>query len=409
MNICVVGLNHRKTPVEIRERLAISEKDLARALDAFPSSDPGLERVVLSTCNRVEVYLASEVDVDAVGVVSNFLHAFHGVDPSRFKEHLYVYEGTEAARHLFRVAGGLDSMVVGETQVLGQVKRAYLLAQERQATAKGLNKLFQYAFHVAKSVHSETSLASCHVSVSTVAASLAEKVFQDLSSRTALVIGAGETGQFTLEAFQARGVRRFMVANRTIERAEQAAKELEGQVVPLDRIGEALPRADIVISCVSREGATLTSPMLRAALATRKQPILVIDLSVPRSVDPASGQIEDIFLYNIDDLQTIATDNMGRHEKEVSRGEEIVERETRKFMSRVGLADIDRIVRELRAHFEAAAEEELRNMPAERRQEAEQAIRRLINKLLHGPLSALQDGQESQVSADLIRKLFRLR
>lgn len=406
MKISIVGLNHKRTPVEIREKLAIAEKDLGRALGTLAAP---VERVVLSTCNRVELSFASDQDFDPIGLASSFLSAYHGVDPAAFHPHLYAHDGAQAVRHLFRVASGLDSMVVGETQILGQVKRAYLTAHEAGHTAKALNKLYQHAFYVAKAVHSETSLASCQVSVSSVAASLAEKIFQDLSQRCTLVVGAGETGKFTLEAFQQRGVQRFLVANRTVERAERAARDLQAKVVPLDSIGEVLAQADIVISCVSREGYTLGPDLLGRALAARRQPLLIIDISVPRSVDPAAGRLEDLFLYNVDDLETIATDNMARRESEVLRSEAIIERETEKFMTRLNFVKSEEVIRALRARYEALAEEELKALPEAERKKIEPAIRRLINKLLHQPVSALQNGEDSPISADIVRRIFGLK
>jgi glutamyl-tRNA reductase len=397
MRFSIVGLNHKQTPVEIREKLAFAESELPQALPQFGS---GPERVLVSTCNRVEVYFASDTDYDAQTLAVDFFKRARGVEPP----HLYRHDGADAVRHLFRVACGLDSMVVGETQVLGQVKRAYSIAQESGHTSKGLNKLFQYAFYVAKAIRTETSLAACHVSVSSVAASLAEKIFQDLSSRTALVVGAGETGQFTLEAFQQRGVQRFWVANRTVSRAEEAAKDLRATVLPLDRLAEAVPDADIVISCISTGEYLLTPAILKRCIEKRRQPILLIDLSVPRSIDPAIGQLEDMFLYNVDDLETIATDNLARREREVQKSEEIIERETDKFMSR--FVQVGQVARELREHFERVVAQELAALPDDQKR---QLIDRLVGKLLHRPLGALQNGDDSQITADLLRRIFGLK
>lgn len=407
MRIDTFGINHKTAPVEVREKLAFDEASLGRVAARIRESTGAPEIVVLSTCNRVEVYVAAADDLEARLLA--FFEKERGLKPT-----LYRHADSDAVRHLFRVASGLDSMVVGETQILGQVKRAYLAAKDAGCTGKYLNKLFQCALFVAKSVHSNSSLGLHSVSVSSVAAGLAEKIFRSLSSTTLLVVGAGETGQFTLDAFKERGVRRFIVANRTQERAAELARALGGTALSLDALPASLHQADIVVTCIAHDGPVITRAQAEAASRQRRgAPIFFIDIAVPRNVDPAVDRLEDVYLYNIDDLESIATENLMRREKEVAKCEALVEREAQKFIASAAMFDVNEVIVKLQTYFGSVADQELadalRSLGPEQRQQVEHAVRRMVAKLLHRPLSSLQDGSESQVAADFIRRLFDLK
>lgn len=406
MRIEAFGVNHRTAPVQVREKLAFEEASLGRVAARLREHTGAPEVVLLSTCNRVEVYVAADDDVEPR--LLDFFLKERGLRPA-----LYRHADSEAVRHLFRVASGLDSMVVGETQILGQVKRAYLAAKDAGCTGKYLNKLFQCALYVAKSVHSNSSPGLYSVSVSSIAAGLAEKIFRSLAETTLLVVGAGETGQFTLDAFRERGVRRFLVANRTPERAAELARSLGGAALPLDALADHLHEADIVVTCITHDGPVITRGHAEAASRRRRgAPMFFIDIAVPRNVDPAVDLLEDVYLYNIDDLESIAAENLRRREKQVARCEAIVEQEARKFIAGAAMFDVQDVMVKLRSLFDSVAQQELaglKDLSPEQRQEVERAVRRIVAKLLHRPLASLQNGSESQVAADFIRRLFDLK
>jgi glutamyl-tRNA reductase len=407
MKIYAVGLNHRGAHLEVREKLAIPESEYGTALQALDAAAPGAERVLLATCNRIEAYLAAPDSLKPSEVLSAFLASYRRADPADFAPAVYAFEGFEAVVHLMRVASGLDAMVVGESQILGQVKRAYQAALQAGATGRALNRLFQQTIHAAKAVQSRTSLASCDISVSGVAASLAGKIYPDLANRLILVIGAGETGQFTLEAFKNAGATKFVVANRTLERAREAAAGLGGEAIELTRLPERLAAADIIVSGIASDGHVLGYDAVGAAMETRGgRPVLIIDISVPRAVDPRVGEIENVYAYNLDDLETIAADNAVRRQRDVAVAEDLIRKEAQRFVASGSFVQVDEIVRLVREHFGRVAEEELRRLPESERAAVESLVRRLIERLLEKPISALRDGEETPLRAEILRKLF---
>jgi glutamyl-tRNA reductase len=416
MEITVTGLNHKRAPVELRERLAVADAALPGALAALQNSLRASEMVILSTCNRVELYAVHEGDAPAPETVAATLSARNGVPAAELAPALYHHRGPDAVRHLFEVASSLDSMVLGETQIIGQVRDAYFAAKEAGATGRVFNRLFQQALHVAKRIHATTSLGEKNVSVPSVASRLAEKIFQDLSTKTLVILGAGEIGELTVSAFRNRGVTRLHVLNRTPENARALAARCGGEAHGLDAIPRVLPLGDVVIACVAADGPILTAAEVGAALRTRLQePMFFIDLSVPRNIHPEVDALENVYLFNIDDLEQIVQQNAVEREREVARCIPLVEEETLTFLREVTPPDVVRFIAAFREKLEAIGAEEARRtldrigLTDAQRSEVDEMTRRLLNKILHNPTEALRSGllDGSHLAAiELLRKLF---
>ena len=329
MNIFCVGINHRTAAVSLRERFAVEEGSLSSLLDELRREASLGEAVVLSTCNRVEVYgLSGDADA-AARACADFLQRAAGAEAE-----FYRREQAEGARHLFRVVCGLDSMVVGETEILGQVKEAYAAALQSGATGAALNRLFQQAFRVAKQVRTETGITRGAVSVGSVAVELAEKIFGDLAECRVLLLGAGKAGARVARSLQSRGVRRLVLSNRTFERAAELARQLEGMALHFDRWQTALPDVDIVISSTAARGRLLSPDELSPVLSARgDRPLFLVDLAVPRDFDPSLNDLEGVFLHDIDSLQAIAQRSVDARSREVERCEELIEAHVEEFLS----------------------------------------------------------------------------
>lgn len=417
MEICVTGLNHKVAPVELREKLAVDGAAVAGMLSAVRSGLAASEAVVLSTCNRVEVWTVHEDAAPGADRVAAFLGQRHGVAPEAVAAALYRHQGSEAVRHLFRVASGLDSMVLGEAQILGQVKDAYRAAQEAGATGRVFNRLFQKASHVAGRVRSTTTVGERNVSVPSVAARLAEKVFQDLSSKTLLILGAGEMGEIAVGAFRNRGMTRIHVANRSLDHARQLAERCGGSAHALDELPRILPLGDVVISCVRSETYVLDVAHVEAALAARRhEPVFLMDIAVPRNIHPEVNRIENVYLFDIDDLQAIVQQNVLEREREVEHCNPLIEEETQAFLKDFTPPDVTRLLAEIRERLHAMGEEEVRRtlgrlngLSSDQREEVNELVRRIINKVLHPPSEALRgDGLRGadHMAIELVRKLF---
>jgi len=415
MRIEVVGLNHREAPVAVREALAFRRNRLGEALSSLRSLEGVEECVVLSTCNRVELYLSLSDDAPE-DVGTRFLAGFHGVWPERFQEFLYRYEGEGAIRHLFRVASGLDSLVVGEAQVTAQVKSAYESASARGTTGPVLNRLFQQALAVAKRVRSTTEIGAGRASVGSVAVELAERIFESLADRTVLVLGAGEMGESVAESLKAAGARTTLVANRTFERAEALAARFGGKAVRFEQLAEKLARADIVIASTDAPHHVLRKGDVAAALRRRGgRPLFIIDIAVPRDVEPSAGDLEGCYLYNVDDLEAVVRETLARREREVARCEPIVEAEARKFMRWLDQLHLVPAIEELSSRLHALKASELealmRRLPdlsEEARAEIERMANRLVNKILHQPIAALRDSSGEDRHRGLLDAALRL-
>jgi len=325
MSIVVIGLSHHSAPVELRERFAFEEAQVPAALQELRQSGIATEGVVLSTCNRVEIYAATTLAPEKAFVeMKKFLivhHAYNGALGDEF----YTFTEPHSLRHLFKVASGLDSMVIGETEIFGQLKRAYDLAFAHKHTGALLNKAFQRAFNVAKHIRTKTNIQRGSVSVMSAAVELAEKIFSSLAEHEVLVIGAGETSEKTARALQSRGVKKITVTNRSPERAAALAAELGGRAVPFENWPDEFEKIDIAISSTAASQHILDRARLEPLMKRRKhRPLLLIDIAVPRDIDPAVNAIDNVYLYNVDDLQSIADDYVKLRREEVARCEKII-------------------------------------------------------------------------------------
>ncbi|MEW6304323.1 MAG: glutamyl-tRNA reductase [Verrucomicrobiota bacterium] len=335
MSIVVIGLSHHTSPVEMRERFAFAEATLPEALHKLRQSGAADEAVILSTCNRVEIYAATNLQAkDAFEALQKFLfdhHSFRG----QINGEIYTYGEPQSLEHLFKVACGLDSMVLGETEILGQLKKAYDLALQHKHTGARLNKAFQRAFNVAKQIRTETNIQRGNISVASVAVDLAEKIFEKLADRQVMVIGAGDTSEKTARALLSRGAHSVIVSNRSHERAVALAKELEGRAVHFDEWAVEFPNIDIIISSTAAPHYILDRKKLEPLLGLREsRPLLLIDIAVPRDIDPEVNELENVYLFNVDHLQAAAESNLQQRKEEIARCEAIIRDKAQGLLTR---------------------------------------------------------------------------
>jgi len=325
MSVVVIGLSHRTSPVELRERFAFAEAKIPDALKSLRESGVASEAVIVSTCNRVEIFAATPVEpAKAFAELKQFLVSHHAYEDP-INDELYTFAEPQSLHHLFKVACGLDSMVLGETEILGQLKSAYDLALQHGHTGARLNKAFQRAFHAAKHVRTHTNIQRGSVSVASVAVELAEKIFSSLGDREVLVIGAGDTSEKTARALLSRGAKSIIVANRSLDRAQALAGELGGRAVPFDDWAGEFEKVDIVISSTAAPHHILDRAKLESLMKARRQrPLLLIDIAVPRDIDPEVNFLENVYLYNVDDLQGIADDYLKLRQEEIAHCEAII-------------------------------------------------------------------------------------
>jgi glutamyl-tRNA reductase len=325
MSVVVIGLSHRSSTVALRERFAFAEGKIPDALKALRGSGIAEEAVIVSTCNRVEIYAATPLEpMPAFSALKRFLLDFHAVT-DELNQELYTMAEPHSLHHLFKVAGGLDSMVIGETEIFGQLKKAYDLALQHKHTGARLNKAFQRAFHTAKHLRTETNIQRGSISIASVAVELAEKIFSSLNEHEVLVIGAGDTSEKAARALMSRGARSVVFANRSPERAQILAAELGGRAVPFEDWPAQFQKIDIAISSTSAPHYILDEARLAPLMKQRRnRPLLLIDIAVPRDIDPAVNFLENVYLYNVDDLQTIADDYMKSRQDEIVRCEKII-------------------------------------------------------------------------------------
>jgi glutamyl-tRNA reductase len=429
MKLHMVGCSHHTAPVEVRERLAFSRDQAVDALSRFRSRYPETEAVLLSTCNRVELYFASEVadacptHHDAVA----FLAECRGLAPPQIFNELFEHTGEDFVRHLFMVAASLDSMVVGEAQILGQVKQAYELATSIAATGPLTNAAFQAALRVAKRVAAETSIQQKRVSIPSVAvAEFAKSIFERFDDKHVLVIGAGEMGEEALRYLVDEGSREISIVNRSLARAEELASKLRGTPRPWDELRALLVQADLVISAAGATEAIFSARQFKPIVGERYQrPLLILDLAIPRNFDPAIGQLTGVYLYSIDDLKAACERNRAERERQWPAAERIIEEETRRFMADLHHRATAPTIRRLKARADEVKAEELARLlnklestpgqlgvqPDKIKTEIANAFDRLVNKLLHPPLESLRD--EAQHGAphsllEALKRLFRL-
>ena len=419
MRLEVVGMNHRTAEVAVRERLAFDRSAAAGALALFARRWPTAEGVLLSTCNRVEVYAASRDAGPSADALAEFLAAARGLAVEEFAHSLYSHGGRDAVRHLFSVVSGLDSQVVGETQISGQVRDAYHAALDAGTTGVVLNGLFQRSFRVARQVRRLTGIARRPASLGSVAADLAREVLGSLAGRTVLLAGAGETAELVLRHLRRVGAERIVVANRTFARAEELACRYGGEAAPLADLARHLAAADVLVASTGAPGFVVTEETLRRCRPEGgDRPLIVIDLALPRDVEPAAGKVPGVHLYDLDRLEEACAAHRRRHGAEVEQGLEIVERETDAFLAWLSSRSADPVIRDLRSRLEALAREEVERLlahlpglaPTEREQ-IELMMRRFANKLAHRPTVALRRAAargETRPYLDLARDLFGL-
>jgi glutamyl-tRNA reductase len=419
MRLLVLGVSHHTAPIDMRERLAFAPGDLADAVTAL-ARDPALgEVVLLSTCNRTEVYGTCHNLEDGHDAMASFLAVARAVPAEDLKAHVYARAEADAARHLFRVAAGLDSLVVGEPQILGQVKQAYASATEQHATGALLNRLFHTAFTAGKRVRSETELAEGAVSVSYAALGLARKICGDLKRVSVLVVGAGEMAELTARHLSAQEPKRITVCSRTAAHAEALAREVGGAVVPWAELDAALTQADVVVTATGATTPILTRARVHDVTRHRRgRPLFLIDIALPRDVDPDVAADDNVFLYNIDDLQSIVNESLARRSSETTRAEGIVNQEVERFMAWARSRTAMPTVVALRQRFEAIRRAELDRLqpkiaalPPEARARVDEITRLIIEKLLITPteqLKALPDRELQSSYADALSHLFAL-
>ncbi len=413
MTLFALGLNYRSAPLSLRERVAIAADALPQAL-AEIRAVPGIrEAAVLSTCNRTEIFTVG----GAPARLSQWLSQRGQISPQELQPHLFSYDDSRAVRHALRVASGLDSMILGEPQILGQMKDAFRVAQDSRTLGPILTRLFEHAFHVAKDVRTRTTIGARSVSVAAAAASLTGEIFADLGNRDVLVIGAGDTARLISEHLYKMGGPRITVANRTPERARQLAEQFQGASCGLDSIATQLSRADVVVATVATEQRLINLQMLKAAFSRRKRKaVLLLDLGVPRNIDPDVASNPDVYLYTVDDLQQVTEQNRRSREAAADSAREIIEAGTRDFVDWLSQRSNADVIRRLRTQTEAMAEQHLEDARAQLAAGAdpEAVLTRLSHALtrqfLHRPTVSLRglNEHDRQQRIGLLHDIFQL-
>ncbi len=416
MNFWVIGVNHKTAPVEVRERFAIPESRLPEATKKL-AEFPGIEEaMIVSTCNRVEMVARS---TNGHADMRGFLRELYQFDPDPYEQYLYEFRETEAVRHIFRVASSLDSMVVGEPQILGQVKEAYATARAVGAVSSQLDALLTRAFAVAKRVRTDTQIASSSVSIASVAVDLAKKIFGSLQGKTVYLVGAGKMCELAARHFMAHGATKIYVANRTYERGVAFASKFGGEAVPFERLYDTVEKADIVLSSTGSPVTIFRKEHGEKFLSRRKnRPMFFLDIAVPRDVDPKLNDLDGIFVYDIDDLQQVVQSHLSDRTQEALRAEAIVNAEVEKFEERLRTLDVVPTIVSLQEHLETVRQAEIdrvRGRLGELSPEQELAVealtRGIINKIMHTPITTLKTAAkepESTTVIELVRRIFNL-
>jgi len=401
MHLTLVGLSHKTAPVEIREKLTFPANVQASALSALTASSAVAEGVIVSTCNRTEIYAVTGSGFDGPGAIIDFMCDYHDLDRHELVRYLYISEGESVVKHLFRVVASLDSMVLGEAQILGQVKEAYEHSFEAGGSQRIFNKLFRLSFEVGKRVRTETEIGENAVSISYAAVELAKKVFDSLEGRTVLVVGAGKMSELTAKHLLSNGVQQVYVANRTFARAEELAERFEGTAIPYEELFSHIVDSDIVISSTAATEYVITKEKIAAARKQsprrRRGPLFLIDIALPRDIEPEVNDLADVYLYNIDDLNGVVSANLEERMREAERADVIIAEEMAAFEAWLESMEVVPTVAAIRSKAEAIRQAEL-----------ERAIKRLgglsekelatvdaltasiVNKMLHGPTERLK-------------------
>lgn len=416
MHLSILGINHRTAPVEVRGQVAFPPEQLDRALEELAALEGIREAAILSTCNRTELYCSSEQD--SLDQVADWLTRFHKLDSNSLQPHLYNHRDEEAVRHILRVAAGLDSMVLGEPQILGQMKSCYQHAIAIGTIDTLVNRLFQHTFSVAKQVRTDTAIGSSPVSVAFAAVSLARQIFDKPDQQTALLIGAGETIELTARHLHDQGTGKLIIANRTVERAHELAEKFDGYGIGLDEIPAHLSEADIVISSTGSSEPVLDKAMVVNAMKTRRhRPVFMVDIAVPRDIEASVAELDDVYLYTVDDLQLVIEENMRSRQEAALQAEEIIEVQAERYMAWTRSLEAVPTLKAYREFARKLGDKELEkaNRMLESGKPASEVMEllthNLVNKLAHDPSTnlrnAVAEGETGLLEA--VRTLFRLK
>ena len=419
VNLILVGVNHKTTPVEIREKLAFTKGKIEESVDHLFNFPDIIEHTILSTCNRVEIYARANSQDSAIKSIKQFICDFHQLSLVELEDHFYSYSNKEAVEHLFRVSSSLDSMILGEAQILGQVKEAYSLARDLRSTGLVLNQLFEKAFSIAKKVREETGIAERSVSISSAAVELAQKIFDDLENHTVMLVGTGEMAELAAKHLISYGVKTIYVTSRTYERAANLARTLNGSALDFEAFKNELHRADIVITSTSAPNFIIKKEIVEKAIHERKnKPIFFIDIAVPRDIEPDVNDLENVYLYDIDDLQVVVSANIKEREKEAENAMNFISQEVTKFNNWVGALDAVPTIVEIRKKAENIRKQEIEktlkkisHLSEDEKQLLRQMSSSMINKILHKPTIKLKQKTQSEdghVYLKAIRHLFHL-
>lgn len=419
VHLIVVGLNYKTAPVEVRERFAIPEDQLPLALDALKETTGILECVIVATCNRTELYAVVDRHTLCGHYIRAFMEQWFNLPREMFNRHLYMYEDDQANRHLFRVACGLDSMVLGETQILGQVRDAFFLARERKTTGTLFNRLFQQAITVAKRAHTETSIGESAVSVSYAAVELGKRIFGRFDDKKIMILGAGKMSELTAQHLAAGGAKEIFVVNRTLARAEELAARMGGIAMTMEAAVQRLHEADIVISSTGARRFVLErSDVERAVKSRKKRPLFLIDIAVPRDIDPACGDLPGVYLYDIDDLEGIVESNLAKRRQETVAIDVMIESEMESYRQWYATLGVSPLIRGLQEKAAAIHEDTLdsllRKLP-ELDERQVKVIRKLtksmLTQMIHDPILRVKElaaEKRSESSLELFVQLFAL-
>lgn len=413
MSLITLGINHKTAPLDLREQLAFTPQTLPEALLSLKKLKHIEEASILSTCNRTEIYCVTNADNDQA--IIQWFSQFHGLDVDKIKQHLYLHAHEETIRHAMEVACGLDSMVLGEPQIAGQMKDAYALANENGTIGQLLGKLYQRAFAVSKQVRTDTDIGSSPVSVAFAAVSLAKQIFGDLKQTTVLLVGAGETIELTTRHLHAQGVRKIIIANRSVERAQKLADEFDGEAISLQHIGVHLHRCDIVIASTASPLPIIGKGTVERALKQRKRdPIFMVDLAVPRDIEPEVNELDDIYLYSVDDLQSVIEENMENRQQAALQAHEIIDVQVDHFLDwQRSLGAVD-VIAQIRQHTQKISDDVLNKAKKQLAsgQDAGEVLdylaHTLTNKFLHQPSTQLRQASQNDRDdiLDLAQNLF---
>jgi len=419
MHIINVGLNYRTAPVEVRERFAFTEQELPEALNQLLQMNSIMECVIVATCNRTEIYAVVDRHDICGHYVRSFMEQWFNLPRTQFTNHLYMHEDQQAIEHLFRVTSGLDSMVIGETQILGQVRDAFLLAQKQSTTGTLFNRLFKQALTMAKRAHTETSIGESAVSVSYAAVELGKRIFGQFNKKVVMVIGAGETGELTAKHLYANGAEQVIVANRTYERAQNLADKFNGMALSIEDAADKLRDVDIIISSTGAKKYVFTRQQVAEAMKHRKaKPLFMIDIAVPRDLDPSIAAIDNVFLYDIDDLEGIVESNLEQRRKEALKIETMIGEEMDSFQQwykTLGVVPLIRALQTKASDIHQVTMESLTNKLPDLDEHELKVIRKLtksiVNQMIQDPIMRIKEmagEKRADEAMDAFVKLFAL-